>query len=109
MKWEARIQAAKEEERRGKVGDVHALADGKAVGEAKAGVRSRATIPKRVKPGQVPLPPEMRQIIDDEVENRVQQRLMQGEPKAEVRRQLNFQDEDDDYKEAETSTIKDWR
>ena len=44
--------------------------------------------------------PEMRQMIDDEVEKRLKQRLSQGEPGQEVRRQLNFQDEDDDHKEA---------
>ena len=72
-----------------------------AVGNAKAGeVGSRTTIPKRVKPGQVPVTPEICQIIADEVEKRVQQRLIQGEPKTEVRRQLNFQDEDDDCEEA---------
>ena len=43
----------------------------------------------------------MCQLIDDEVEKRIKQRRSQGEPKTKVRRQLNFQDEDDDYKEAE--------
>ena len=36
-KWEARVQAQKEEDRRRKVGEAPALADGKAVGKAKAG------------------------------------------------------------------------
>ena len=37
----------------------------------------------------------MCQIIDDEVEKRVKERLIRREPKTEVRRQLNFQDEED--------------
>ena len=42
LKWEARVQAmeAREDERRGKVGDARAHADGKAVGKTEAGVRS---------------------------------------------------------------------
>ena len=45
--------------------------------------------------------PEMRQMIDEEVEKRVKQRLSKDEQKTEVRRQLNFQDKDDEQKEAE--------
>ena len=47
---EARIQAAKDEGRRGKVGYARALADGKAVGKAEAGVGSRTTISQRISP-----------------------------------------------------------
>jgi len=55
MKWEARVQAeaVREEQRRGKVGDARAHADGKAVGKAKAGVKSRTTTSQRIMPGQV--------------------------------------------------------
>ena len=45
--------------------------------------------------------PEMSKMIDDEVEKRLKQRLNQDEPKQEVRKRLNFQDEDDDQKEVE--------
>ena len=45
--------------------------------------------------------PEMRQMIDEEVEKGVQQRLKQDEQKTEVRKRLNFQDEDDDQEETE--------
>ena len=99
-RWEARVKALEEEERRGKVGDAHALADGKAVGKPKAGeVESRTTIPRRTKRNQIPMSPDICQMIDDEVEKRVQERMSRSEPRTEVRRQLNFQDEED-YDEA---------
>ena len=41
----------------------------------------------------------MRQLIDAEVEKGIQERMSRSELRTEVRRQLNFQDEDD-YEEA---------
>ena len=54
---------AREDARRGKVGDARAQAE-KAVGKAEAGARSRTTS-QRVKPGQVAMTPEMSKMIDD--------------------------------------------
>ena len=40
-------------------------------------------------------------MIDDEVDKSLRQRLNKDEPRQEVRKRLNFQDEDDDLKEIE--------
>ena len=101
MKWEARVAEveAREDFPRGKVADARAQV-GRAVGKAEVGARSRTTS-QRIKPGQMTMTPEMSKMIDDEVEKRLKQRLNQDEPKQEVRKRLNFQDEDDDQKEIE--------
>ena len=41
----------------------------------------------------------MNKIIEDEDEKRLQKRISQSEPRTEVRRQLNFQEDDHDYEE----------
>ena len=43
----------------------------------------------------------MSKMIDDKVERRLRHRLNKDEPRQEVRKRLNFQDEDDDKEDSE--------
>ena len=102
-KWEARVRA----ERHVAKDDVHDRADGRSVGIPKARIKFEIPSGKplmakaKAKPkAQVPISPEMKRIIDDEDERKVQERMN----RTEVRRQLNFQEDeidDDDYAEVE--------
>ena len=107
MAWEARV-AAVEARDAGKdfpkLQDARAQA-GKTVG---AGAKGRTTT-QRIKPGQMTMTPEMSKMIDDEVEKRLKERLNKDEPPKEVRKRLNFQDEDDDQKEIERQRKESWQ
>ena len=97
---EARIKALKEEEQRSKVADVHALADGKAVGKTKAGeaeVHATRMPSRRTRDlGRIPVSPEVNKMIEDEVGKRLQERMIKSEPRTEARRQLTFDEADQD-------------
>ena len=94
-KWEARVKA----ERLGTEDDVHDRADGRSVGKPKARIKFEIPSGKPLKAkakakakAQVPISPEMKKIIADEVEKKVQERMN----RTEVRRQLNFHEEEID-------------
>ena len=97
--WEAGVRAFKEADLKGKVGDVQALADGKTVAKAKAGeaeVHATRMPSRRTRNAQIPMSPEVNKMIEDEVEKRLQERMIKSEPRTEVRRQLMFQEDDQD-------------
>jgi hypothetical protein len=96
LEFEARV-AAIEAREAGK--DFQKFQDARAQAKRTgAGAKDRTTS-QRIKPGQLTMTPEMSKMIDDEVEKRLKERLNKDEPQKEVRKRLNFQSDDEDFKE----------